>query len=239
MSLETSSKEKSEKLVNSSPICLNLGCGSICPQGWINVDGSFNAVSQKIPLLKSFTSKVLNRKVYDSRNIRYANLNKRWRFASCSIDVVYSSHVLEHLSISSAALFLDEAFRVLKPGGKVRIVVPDLYEIARSYVSNYESGNPDSDFVLLEKLNLHKENVYLPSESFAKKMLNNLQGHPHQHKYMYSERSLERALEQRGFVNIQNSLSYGHSLLIENIRDVEYSNEYEASIYIEAEKSDS
>jgi SAM-dependent methyltransferase len=46
-------------------------------------------------------------------------------------EVVYLSHVLEHFPKSSAPAFLRECYRVLKPGGVLRVVVPDLERIAR------------------------------------------------------------------------------------------------------------
>ena len=48
---------------------------------------------------------------------------------------VYHSHVLEHLSPDQAEPFLRDCLRVLVPGGRVRVVVPDLERIARDYVA--------------------------------------------------------------------------------------------------------
>lgn len=228
-------RKNTSSVVTGESVLLNLGCGGIRPSAWVNVDGSLNALLQNNALLKIFLTQILKRTSYDSNNIKYANLNKPWAFPSESVDVVYSSHVLEHLSISSAKLFLDEAFRVLKPEGIIRIVVPDLYEITKKYISQYEAGEIDADSEFLSKLNLHQENFYSPSELVLKKLLDILQSHPHQHKYMYSERGLSEELKRRRFKNLQTS-SYGQSALLENIRDVEFMKEYEASIYIEAEK---
>lgn len=47
-----------------------------------------------------------------------------------SVDAVYSSHNLEHLYAHEVLIALAEFFRVLKPGGFVLIVVPDVQEIA-------------------------------------------------------------------------------------------------------------
>ncbi len=53
-------------------------------------------------------------------------------FPDRSFDVVYHSHVLEHLSKSEASKFLKECSRVLRPQGVLRVVVPDLEEIANN-----------------------------------------------------------------------------------------------------------
>jgi ubiquinone/menaquinone biosynthesis C-methylase UbiE len=40
-------------------------------------------------------------------------------------DTIYCSHALEHLTAAGALKALREFYRVLKPGGKVMIFVPD------------------------------------------------------------------------------------------------------------------
>jgi hypothetical protein len=46
----------------------------------------------------------------------------------------YSSHVVEHLSPQEASAFFEEQYRVLRPGGVIRVVVPDLEAICRNFV---------------------------------------------------------------------------------------------------------
>jgi len=49
------------------------------------------------------------------------------QFANGSVDAIYASHVYEHLSYSSELpIALKEAYRVLKPDGKLYIGVPNL-----------------------------------------------------------------------------------------------------------------
>ena len=75
----------------------------------------------------------------------YMNLNRKWnRFKDASVDVVYASHLFEHLSLSSANLFLAESYRCLKPGGVIRVVVPDLYQICKKYINEYDGGKTDT-----------------------------------------------------------------------------------------------
>ncbi|HLL73725.1 MAG TPA: methyltransferase domain-containing protein [Pyrinomonadaceae bacterium] len=59
-------------------------------------------------------------------------------FEDGRFDVVYHSHLLEHFSKARAQLFLKECWRVLKPGGTLRVAVPDLERMARDYLQSLE-----------------------------------------------------------------------------------------------------
>jgi predicted SAM-dependent methyltransferase len=91
--------------------CLNLGCGRRCHPEWINMDMNPNLpgvivhdVTQRIPLEDS------------------------------SCDVVYHSHLLEHIWHPAALPFMRECCRVLRPGGILRVAVPDLEQICCLYL---------------------------------------------------------------------------------------------------------
>lgn len=55
-------------------------------------------------------------------------------YSSNSVEVVYSNHLLEHLTYSQGEMLLREVHRVLLPGGFVRTGVPDFAKFAESYV---------------------------------------------------------------------------------------------------------
>mgnify|MGYP002816303183 CR=1 FL=1 len=214
---------------------LNLGCGAVRPKGWINVDSSLNAYLQKLPGGKQIAQK-LGMVQYDSDNVVYMNLNKPWKFISNSVDIVYASHLFEHLTLKSAELFMKESFRVLKPGGVIRIVVPDLYKIAKKYIAEYEQTNgfKDTTEYIMWAINMHREGQY-PNVQGLKKIILEWQGYPHQHKYMYDEKSLGKIFDDHGFVQIK-SKSYGDSEYIPEIKDVEGGKESYLSVYLEAKK---
>lgn len=103
---------------------LNLGCGLRYHHDWINLD------------YRSTSAQVLSH-----------NLLQGIPYPNDVIDVVYHSHVLEHFSRSDAKNFLQECYRVLCPGGILRVVVPDLERIVRAYLIALEgaiSGYVDS-----------------------------------------------------------------------------------------------
>ena len=96
---------------------LNIGCGSVVHPEWINLDSA--------PVVQGVIAHDLRRGL---------------PFSDESFDAVYGSHVLEHLVPSAAAQLLRECLRVLKPGGIVRLAVPDLEIIARLYLQSMEAS---------------------------------------------------------------------------------------------------
>ena len=94
---------------------LNLGCGYHYTQGWTNLD------------FKSAGPDVI---AWD--------LRKGIPFPDNNFDVVYHSHLLEHLAKNEAEKFMYDCFRVLSPGGILRVVVPDLECITRWYLHALE-----------------------------------------------------------------------------------------------------
>ena len=106
---ETSSSTDYLKNNNSLQL-LNLGCGNHFHKDWINVD--FNSNTDKV--------------------IKY-DLTQTLPFQNNSFDVVYHSHLLEHFPKNYAPKFLNDCFRILKTGGIIRVVVPDLEQIIKQY----------------------------------------------------------------------------------------------------------
>lgn len=53
-----------------------------------------------------------------------ADLTKRWPWEDNTVEEVNASHVLEHFDAIERVHFLNELYRVLKPGGKATIITP-------------------------------------------------------------------------------------------------------------------
>ena len=212
---------------------LNLGCGSVRPESWINTDSSLNSLLQNLPFGKVLSAGLSNT-VYDGK-AQYMNLNKRWGYADDSIDIVYGSHIFEHLSFRSSRLFLSESYRTLKRNGVIRLVVPDLLQHAKHYIESAETEQEKATQQFLMMLNLHREGQY--KSSFIHNTIGWFQDYPHQHKYMYDKYSLIDLLSQFNFEGLIQS-SYGVSEYILEISDVESNlhHEYDKSLYIEGVK---
>jgi len=139
-------------------------------------------------------------------------------FASQSADAVYSSHMLEHLTRSEGTRFLVEAKRVLRVGGWLRIVVPDLRRLVERYLAD---GNTDS---FLTDLLMAQERRGL------KETLTGFRGH----RWMYDAPSLTRLLESVGFEEVVQ-LSPGETRL-PHIGELDLREREEDSIYFEARR---
>jgi predicted SAM-dependent methyltransferase len=217
-------------------IKLNLGCGSVRPNGWINTDSSLNANLQRIPLIGKPLARIFNPVQYDSSNLVYMNLNKTWNYESNSVDIVYASHLFEHLTLKSADLFLKEAYRTLKPGGVMRIVVPDLYQIVTKYLEDYKNASESEDptTYIMWAINMHREGQY-GNLNWLRKIVHEWQGYPHQHKFMYDPKSLKILVSKYGFKEPLLK-KYGVSEYISDINNVEGIKESYLSVYLEVKK---
>jgi len=71
---------------------------------------------------------------FTGENVVVHDLRKSIPYRDETFDVVYHSHLLEHFPKHHAHAFLHECYRVLRSNGIMRIVVPDLEEIAKTYL---------------------------------------------------------------------------------------------------------
>jgi SAM-dependent methyltransferase len=198
ISLSTWIKKNQKSKTNEDIIKINLGSGLEVTEGWINVDSSLNSFLSSYPklfliILYKMNNYVL-KKVYNSqlnfsqdefinilKNHKYIHHNLEYGipFRDESVDYLYSSHFLEHLFKSDAINLINDAYRVLKKGGVMRLSVPDLDYV----ISLYHDGKKEralSYFYLDDNRS---------SYSF--------------HRYMYDFDILSEIVSGAGFVNIK------------------------------------
>ncbi len=106
--------------VSASKRFLNLACGASYVQDgqWTNLD---------------YTP--------SGRGVVQADLLGRLPFGDGGFDLVYTSHFVEHIPRPRVASFLAECRRVLRPGGTLRVVVPDFEEMCRTYLQQRAAGS--------------------------------------------------------------------------------------------------
>jgi len=188
---------------------LNLGCGPSAPVGWVNVDGSWNAW---------FSNHRRFRKVLATLGLIPSNFGAQWKvrplihdltkplpFPANGMSAVYASHVLEHLYLVDAQKLLEECKRVLRPGGIIRLVVPDLHAMALDYLSKKEGRSPCAldNAAAADHLNerLAFRNPSPPAGNIVFKLYS-LWKDFHSHKWMYDGESLARYLRLAGFQEV-------------------------------------
>jgi predicted SAM-dependent methyltransferase len=89
---------------------LHLGCGPRNIPGFVHVD------------------------IIDAPHIDYrSSVDNLCDFADGSVDLIYASHVLEHFGRHEVEAVLKGWYRVLAPGGVVRIAVPDFAAVVDLY----------------------------------------------------------------------------------------------------------
>lgn len=205
--------------VHEVPAKVNLGSGLSVAPGWINLDGSLNALLSgwPKPVLKRLYAYSDSRQWYSSD--QYLHILKSHRFVfhrleyglpfeDNAVDYIYSSHMLEHVFREEARTLLKDVHRVLKKGGWIRLAVPDL----ATAINLYQTGQK------LKALDY----FFTPSSSGAMNC----------HRYMYDLELLRQLLESAGFVNVTQC-----SLQVGKVPDIGLlDNRPEETLFVEAVK---
>ncbi len=148
------------------------------------------SLADKLGLLKP--AQVENLAYNRKHRIIFCDARKRIPAREGSADVVYSSHMVEHMDREEAAGFFREARRVLCPGGTIRLALPNL----RWHVDNYLKSGDADELMLALKLGRR-----LPKSLLERSKVFFL-GEREYHVFMYDPSSLVKFLESAGFVSV-------------------------------------
>ena len=191
-------KQVGIRWLNHMGVRVNIGCGRTPTKGWRNYDNSWTLRLSKVAIVVWFARKFgLLSKLQEEfivflqqADIKYADATNRIPEHSGSVDVLYTSHMLEHLDRMDAMKFLAEAKRVIRKGGILRIAVPNI----RYYVDMYMKDGDADRFV---------EGTLLvaPKPRGLWRKLIHLLVSDRNHKWMYDGQSLCRLLVSAGFHN--------------------------------------
>ena len=154
---------------------LQLGAGEHPHEGWLNTD------------LHGYGS---------DNELVYLDVRKRFPFPDAAFDVVFSEHMLEHLTYAEGQGCLRECFRVLKRGGRIRIATPSLERLAALYAP--DPTDVQRRYVRWAVGTLQPEtNAELPGV-----VLNNF-FRSWGHRFIYDPQTLRHALNEVGFVDVE------------------------------------
>lgn len=200
---------------------LNLGCGSRTSTRAVNIDFSIHVrlhrwlPNQLAPLI--FAGRRLERFRALEGEILVHDLRKGIPAEDGTVDVVYHSHVLEHIDRDAVPGFFREVHRVLRAGGIHRIVCPDLERLARRYLESLEERSPDHDravAAIIEqsvRREAHGSSMQRPwRRRLEKLLLGDARKRGETHQWMWDRVNLGAALEGAGFHSVQ-VMSYERS----------------------------
>jgi len=199
-------------MTDAAELKLNIGCGISGIEGWVNVDNSPSILLSRLPL---------GRRIFRTpdwpRGVRRADVRKRILFPDSSVSCIYSSHLFEHFSYEESRAVARECFRVLKPGGILRIAVPDLDIMVRDYLADTADPMASHRFVSRLRLNASVRDIVHAGAH---------------HKQMFDARSLVHMLQGTGFPAPELS-TFGSSRIAE-IAKIELKSRRSESLYVEA-----
>lgn len=125
----------------------------------------------------------------------FLNVTRRFPLPDGSLAYVYSEHMIEHVSEQQGLHVIRESFRVLRPGGVLRVTTPDLHKV----ITIYEDDNPSVS--LSDYLAFLDETLPHDPHPRAAQMLNTYM-RAWGHQFIYDEEDLSAKLLEAGFESV-------------------------------------
>jgi len=203
---------------------LNLACGAKMHWSWNNLDFSPYALLAQKPWLAALLrsagllsgERQERLRQIDPAIIRW-DLRKGIPFEPSSFDVLYHSHFLEHIDPQFVLGLLKDCYRVLKPGGILRVVVPDLELLVSQYQSALQAVDADRPAAaklhhqavvdLFDQMVRSEATGAKTQKRWVRWIEQKIRGGAAEtgelHRWMYDRHSLGRLLTDAGFRNVQ------------------------------------
>lgn len=125
----------------------------------------------------------------------YLDATRPFPIPSQSFDFVFSEHMFEHIDFAQGSFMLGECFRILKPGGRLRVATPNLQQLLKLFAE--PSGPVESDYLRRATERYFPEPRVTNACFFLNKFL-----HTWGHRFVYDPPTLRLALERAGFRDI-------------------------------------
>jgi predicted SAM-dependent methyltransferase len=173
---------------------VQYGCGWCAPLSWENYDASPTLQFECIPFLGKLYTKNNQR---FPENVIFGDIVAGLPVKNDTCTGVYCSHVLEHLALDEFRTALKNTYKILRPGGLFRVVLPDLEFMAKNYLSDLSS---DAALGFMKSTLLGRETRIRNLVGLVFDCL----GNSH-HLWLWDYKSLENELQNVGFKNIRRA----------------------------------
>ena len=157
-------------LQSTSEPKLQIGFGGNPIQGWFNTGISF----------------------VECWHGNYLDAGKPFLFPDSSLNYIFSEHLFEHLTYQQGLNMLKESYRILKPGGVIRIATPDLRFLLGLYQEPEKPLHKDYMKYSVKDLGMPPTPVYVISRFHTS----------WGHQVIYDKETLAGLLEQVGFKDV-------------------------------------
>jgi predicted SAM-dependent methyltransferase len=150
---------------------LQLGAGGNDPTSWLNTD------------------------IWPTREEVYLDATKRYPFPDGSFQYVFTEHMIQTVPWEDGVALLKECYRILAPGGKLRVVTPNLAKFVQLL-----TGSPDAEAqrFIAAKLRL----AGWPESPVTGAYIFNRQVRDWDTQFLYNAATLRKSLELAGFKQI-------------------------------------
>lgn len=188
---------------------LQIGCGGNLLGGWLNSDlnpvrslGVYLATRQD-GRTRGSVGPGGREALHPLKDIIFLDATKALPFPDETFDYVFSEHMIEHICYQDAMRLIEEVYRILKPGGRVRISTPDLrflidlYEQDKSEVQRRYLAWAAGAFLSDTKL----PNIPSEVEALDAFVINNFVRN-WGHQFIYDHKTLASALTRCGFCGV-------------------------------------
>lgn len=150
---------------------LHVGCGPCYLEGWLNADIDLR---QRVDI--------------------FLDAREPLPFEANQFQFVFAEHLIEHLSFDEGRRFCREVYRVLRPGGVLRLSTPDLQFLINYYEDPSEAAKAYTEYHTREFLRETVESKALVISNFF---------HDFGHRIIYDWELLVRLLREEGFLKIE------------------------------------
>lgn len=203
------SNKKPLTLDRKNDCYLNLGCGDITFEEFVNVDFGCNSKAD----LK-------------------ADLRKTLPIDDNSVDGIFTEHTFEHLKYKHVDQLLKECYRIMKPGSIIRIIVPDISIFIKNYSSNNKTWFSNWErFMFIESQSEERKYRRIDTPIQAISFITQ----EYEHISCWDYETLELFMKRAGFSEIkQHSFMQGKNKKL--LKDYDSESRSAISLYVEGIK---